>query len=467
MKKLFFLLALAIAVKVSYASPREIKFDNPSKIQTTESLSMDSPAISFIAYWSLGDSYLYKVTKSEKLWKEGVLSTDNTTSSFMRFTIIDSTATGYKIRWTFDTDFSQFSMDKRYYDMLSKYQTTEVIYTTTELGEIIEIENWQEISAKMNEMMTLFLDVIATEDPAMAVRLESAMKPLMEIYSSQEAIENFLWDDLGLFHFPFGYEFDVNETLEYVDYLPNVMGGDPIRGDVQLYFEEVDYANSYCKMIREMQINSEDAKKLLVSLLQSMGASGDDLEQAMRKAQYDVKDYNVFEFVYNPGFPIRIETQRELLMNFANEEGRSVETTIMEYYDESPVLTEDKIFDAPEIRACLMNTEKDCDKLSGASRDDCCLSSILGYLAQIEYPKEAKDLGVEGKVLVRFVVEKDGKLTQIEKIRGDDMFAASAIKHIQNSSGRWIPATNNGEPVRSIFVAPFTFKLNNNNDKEK
>ena len=72
MKKLFFLLALAIAVKVSYASPGEIKFDNPSQIQTTESLSMDSPAISFIAYWSLGDSYLYKVTKSEKLWKEGL-----------------------------------------------------------------------------------------------------------------------------------------------------------------------------------------------------------------------------------------------------------------------------------------------------------------------------------------------------------------------------------------------------------
>lgn len=47
-------MALAIAVKVSYASQGEIRFDNPSQIQIAESLSIDSPAIPFIARWIPG-----------------------------------------------------------------------------------------------------------------------------------------------------------------------------------------------------------------------------------------------------------------------------------------------------------------------------------------------------------------------------------------------------------------------------
>ena len=83
----------------------------------------------------------------------------------------------------------------------------------------------------------------------------------------------------------------------------------------------------------------------------------------------------------------------------------------------------------------------------------------MTYLAKVEYPTQAKDLGVEGKVLLRFVVEKDGSISQIEKVRGDDMLAAAAIRHIKNSGGKWVPGQNNGESVRSRFVAPFTFKL--------
>ena len=93
------------------------------------------------------------------------------------------------------------------------------------------------------------------------------------------------------------------------------------------------------------------------------------------------------------------------------------------------------------------------------SRMSAAKKAILTYLAKVEYPTQAKDLGVEGKVLLRFVVEKDGSISQIEKVRGDEMLAAAAIRHIKNSGGKWAPGQNNGESVRSRFVAPFTFKL--------
>ena len=49
------------------------------------------------------------------------------------------------------------------------------------------------------------------------------------------------------------------------------------------------------------------------------------------------------------------------------------------------------------------------------SRMSVAKKAILTYLAKVEYPTQAKDLGVEGKVLLRFVVEKDGSISQIEK----------------------------------------------------
>ena len=125
---------------------------------------------------------------------------------------------------------------------------------------------------------------------------------------------------------------------------------------------------------------------------------------------------------------------------------------------EPGVIKDGVIVDVPQKPACF-DVGSNCEVLSGAEQDECCQKAVLTYLAKVEYPTQAKDLGVEGKVLLRFVVEKDGSITQIEKIRGDDMLAESAIRHIKNSEGKWTAGMNNGKSVRSWFVAPFTFKL--------
>ncbi|MEC8836093.1 MAG: energy transducer TonB, partial [Bacteroidota bacterium] len=126
---------------------------------------------------------------------------------------------------------------------------------------------------------------------------------------------------------------------------------------------------------------------------------------------------------------------------------------------DEPQIEDDVIVDVPQQKACFKDADANCGSLSGTDQDECCQKAILTYLAKVEYPTQAKDLGVEGKVLLRFVVEKDGSISQIEKVRGDDMLAAAAIRHIKNSGGKWVPGQNNGESVRSRFVAPFTFKL--------
>lgn len=78
----------------------------------------------------------------------------------------------------------------------------------------------------------------------------------------------------------------------------------------------------------------------------------------------------------------------------------------------------------------------------------------------LSYPNQAKRLGIEGMVLIRFVVNKDGSIQDIELIRGiGGGCDQEAIEVIENSP-EWSPGKMRGLPVRSRMVIPIKFKLN-------
>lgn len=91
------------------------------------------------------------------------------------------------------------------------------------------------------------------------------------------------------------------------------------------------------------------------------------------------------------------------------------------------------------------------------------LDSLKKYLKQhIHYPEIAKDLGVEGKVFLRFVISDTGEILDVKVLRGVpdcpecDHEALRVIKGMPN----WIPGKVGGKPVNSFFNLPILFKLN-------
>ena len=77
----------------------------------------------------------------------------------------------------------------------------------------------------------------------------------------------------------------------------------------------------------------------------------------------------------------------------------------------------------------------------------------------VKYPKSARDKGIEGRVFVQFVVEKDGGLSSFTVLRGvSDELDAEAIR-VLKAMPKWKPGMNDGKPVRVQFTMPFNFKL--------
>lgn len=94
--------------------------------------------------------------------------------------------------------------------------------------------------------------------------------------------------------------------------------------------------------------------------------------------------------------------------------------------------------------------------------------AMVKYLVtNIKYPDEAKKKGLQGTVLVQYIVEKDGSITNTEVIEGIGGGCDEEALRVVSSMPRWIPGKMKDETVRVIFVLPIKFALGDKPVKEK
>ena len=86
--------------------------------------------------------------------------------------------------------------------------------------------------------------------------------------------------------------------------------------------------------------------------------------------------------------------------------------------------------------------------------------NLMLYIREnMEYPEEAKEDGVQGRVFIKFIVRKDGSIDNINVTRSlDPLLDKEAIRLVENMPN-WIPAQNQGRIVNSFFTIPILFRL--------
>ena len=87
-------------------------------------------------------------------------------------------------------------------------------------------------------------------------------------------------------------------------------------------------------------------------------------------------------------------------------------------------------------------------------------SALMEYLQQnVKYPVVAQENGVQGRVVVSFVVEKDGSITDVKVVRSVDPSLDKEAARVVKSMPRWIPGKQNGSAVRVKYNVPVSFRL--------
>lgn len=89
------------------------------------------------------------------------------------------------------------------------------------------------------------------------------------------------------------------------------------------------------------------------------------------------------------------------------------------------------------------------------------MAALMKYLgSHIHYPEAATQNDVQGKVVLQFVVEKDGSIGAVTVLKGLDRDCDKEAIRVVKSMPKWQPGKNNGVPVRSYFQLPVQFRLN-------
>ncbi|MBL7703920.1 MAG: energy transducer TonB [Taibaiella sp.] len=79
-----------------------------------------------------------------------------------------------------------------------------------------------------------------------------------------------------------------------------------------------------------------------------------------------------------------------------------------------------------------------------------------------QYPNVAYEAGIQGKVVVEFIIDKDGSVDSVRVLRGKELgggLPEEAVRVVANMPP-WKPATQNGYIVKSYMTLPIDFKLN-------
>ncbi|MEL6717459.1 MAG: TonB family protein, partial [Bacteroidota bacterium] len=111
---------------------------------------------------------------------------------------------------------------------------------------------------------------------------------------------------------------------------------------------------------------------------------------------------------------------------------------------------------------------KDCEAGTEEEKADCSRTALIEYLsANLQYPKAAKDAGVEGMCVVQFIVEKDGSLSNINLLRdigeGCGEAAKAVVEQMNVDNLIWTPGIQKGRKVRVKFTLPVKFRLPDGN----
>ena len=82
-------------------------------------------------------------------------------------------------------------------------------------------------------------------------------------------------------------------------------------------------------------------------------------------------------------------------------------------------------------------------------------AALLKYLREnLKYPDNTKDRGVQGRLVIGFIVEKDGSLTDVKVLRPVDIDLDAEVLRLVKGMPKWIPGRHNGQRVRVRYLLP-------------
>jgi len=265
-------------------------------------------SVPFVAYWQKGDSYDFRVTKIRKLVTDGMETQKDSSSSIINFSVLKEEKDRYEIGWGFKFSPEQMQIIKTLPKKVQKLYHEKIIYITNEVGIFLEVMNIESLQESVNATIPFIVNM-KSKDAEQLEKNKKIVAPFIEMARSKEWIEQTIMKEIQLFHFVYGYEFEVGEEISYEDSLYHLSNNFPVRAHSKISFTDYNIIESIATIKHETVLNPEDATEMYSQSKTKKGKSNDILSESTNSI-FKISEQSVFIYNLTTSIPKQIEYKK-------------------------------------------------------------------------------------------------------------------------------------------------------------
>jgi hypothetical protein len=266
------------------------------------------------AHWNVGDHYAFEVTKVKKKFENGKMTDTDSTTFYTQFKVLDKQPDSYTLSWRYENELlGKLKLSEKIKSDFADFNIIEVLYKTNEKGNFKGVTNWEAIAQKMNSMKGKLMAIMGADNRQKEI-LQNNLAAFMKIYSSKEGIEQIVLKELQAMHFAYGNTFTLQKVNAFDQQLPNVLGGDPVKGNATITLTKLDDEKKEMQLNYTMEVNPDDANRMVREFLNKLKLDNQKLKDAIANSEIKINDTHKFFYNYELGVPNYISTYRVSIM---------------------------------------------------------------------------------------------------------------------------------------------------------
>lgn len=152
---------------------------------------------------------------------------------------------------------------------------------------------------------------------------------------------------------------------------------------------------------------------------------------------------------------IEIKTVTDLLQIVPNDEQIKVDIDFRDFEADALVAPMVPVKEEEVVEEQIFLTVESMPKFMGGDLD-----AFRRWVSQnVRFPQIALDNGVHGRVVLEFVIEKDGSLTNIKVLQAPDRLLSEEAVRVLKTSPKWVPGKQRDRTVRVKYTLPVDFRV--------
>ncbi|MCQ2142101.1 MAG: hypothetical protein MJY83_07130 [Bacteroidales bacterium] len=307
---------------------------------------MPDSTANIVAYWSKGDKAIYemKYTK-EKTDSDGETTVERSTSETRIFEVLDSTATGYAVRVSYDDYFDsqlaiQFGVSANLLSELSSSITVD--FLTDEFGAVQSLVNVEEQIEGFKKVIRFAIDAAFKDKQqkkayaAEGITKQALYDSLCEQFCNEETMTRIISEDVTPLLYFHGGRYDIHEEFEYKKPIPTLTDGDVLEVTEKFWIDEELTDDEQVVFRRYCHIDSEDylplAKAYSYSLVAQNYTEGElaeiyaEIDKIYDELQVTFDEYSAVRIDFETGWPLEYYYQKVIKTEGGGMDSEIVET---------------------------------------------------------------------------------------------------------------------------------------------